>query len=153
MNDSIKKNNKPDQEDLPGMGDLGSLSMDWDFKPDSPLGLRSFPRIPRKDLEGFFSQKFIPTKIAGKNYDETGQMIDLSPTGTAVFLKGQLQIGSPVKLGFILNKRKIISKGIIRNALPLAGGFRHGIEFIDLPVEHREYIKRLLASRIYRDQA
>ena len=142
---------KPNDEDLPGLESLNNLSIDWDFKPESTLGLRANSRITNKYLQELFNNRPIPTKIATKDHDETGEMLDLSPTGSAIYLQKQLQIGTLLKFGFIMGDRKIITKALIKNTSPLAAGYRTGIEFIDLPNEHLIYIKQLLAAISYKE--
>ncbi len=130
---------------------LENLKIDWDYEPENPLGKRSTVRLSKKNLFRLLGEEFIPVKIASKNIDGKGHLIDISAHGIAILLENEMKVGTLVRVGFYLGKRKIISRAIIRNISKLAGNYRTGIEFIKLDEELALYINTLNASAIYRN--
>lgn len=57
---------------------LVSLEVDWEYEPENPLGKRAWARMANKDLFLLFSVKSIPVRVVSKNYDKSGQLLDIS---------------------------------------------------------------------------
>ena len=132
-------------DDIPSLEGLG---VDWDFKPETPLGKRSFVRINAKDIAGLFEIKDIFVKVATTKASHTGHLLDISKGGLAVSLPVLLEENLPIKVGFILGTVKIISKASVKHAHKNEALYATGIQFIDLNKESADYIDGLYASKI-----
>jgi hypothetical protein len=127
---------------------LEGLEVDWQYKPENPLGKRSWLRMADKELLELLGVKRIPVKIVSKNFEETGVLLDVSQGGCSVVLKERLSEGQTLKLGFILGKEKVISKGMVKNVARRSGGFRIGIAFVELEKAMQDYIAGLISSKV-----
>ncbi len=142
-------------EEIPS---IDNLKLDWEYEPENPLGKRSTIRLGKKQLFRILGKdsvpvsiaSIVPVKVLSKKSHEKGYLIDLSEEGLAVILDIEIQAESQVKVGFFLGKRKIISKGIVRNVSVLAGKYRTGIEFFQLNEENVSFIKSLHSSAVYK---
>jgi hypothetical protein len=139
--------NKASWADIPSLGDL---QIDWDYEPENPLGKRSSTRLLKIDLQDMLEVDHVPVKIVSDKFDKKSSLIDISTTGLAVQLNVKFKVGTLLRLGFFLGRRKIISKGIIRNSSGIEGDYRTGIEFLNLEKEHASFITCLNSSKIYR---
>lgn len=130
---------------------LEGLKVDWEYKPENPLGKRAWARIGNKKLFELLTVKSIPVKVVSAKHEETGNLIDISPNGVAAELPAQLTVGQAMKIGFFLGKKKVISRTLVRNVVALDQKFRIGFEFISLEKETEEYIAELSAANFYRE--
>lgn len=131
---------------------LDGLKVDWEYTPDNPLGKRSFVRMNAEEIVGMFEVKEILVKIATANSTHTGRLLDISKGGIALSLPVSLAAEQPIKLGFFLGSKKIISRAIVKhvNKLEEDGSFLTGVQFVDLDQETAQYIAGLYASKILR---
>lgn len=128
---------------------LQGLEVDWEYKPENPLGKRAWVRMADNDLLSILGVKRIPIKVVSKNFDETGLLLDLAQGGLAVLLNTKLAVGQAVKLGFFLGKHKVVSRAVIRNIRNQEGGQRTGIEFVELDKESEIYITGIISAKVY----
>ncbi len=128
---------------------LEGLEVDWQYEPENPLGKRAWLRIVNNELHAILGVKNIPVKVASKNFEETGYLLDIAQGGFAALLKTKLAEGQLLKVGFFLGKQKVISRAIVRNAMSLEGRFRAGIEFVELDKELQGYIAGIISSKVF----
>jgi PilZ domain len=128
---------------------LEGLEVDWHYEPDNPLGKRAWLRIVNNELHAILGVKNIPVKVASKNFEETGYLLDVAQGGFAALLKTKLAEGQLLKVGFFLGKQKVISRAIVRNVMSLEGRFRAGIEFVELDKELQGYIAGIISSKVF----
>jgi PilZ domain len=128
---------------------LEGLEVDWHYEPDNPLGKRAWLRIVNNELHAILGVKNIPVKVASKNFEETGYLLDVAQGGFAALLKAKLAEGQLLKVGFFLGKQKVISRAIVRNVMSLEGRFRAGIEFVELDKELQGYIAGIISSKVF----
>jgi PilZ domain len=128
---------------------LEGLEVDWQYEPENPLGKRAWLRIVNNELHAILGVKNIPVKVASKNFEETGYILDIAQGGFAALLKTKLAEGQLLKVGFFLGKQKVISRAIVRNAMSLEGRFRAGIEFVELDKELQGYIAGIISSKVF----
>ena len=126
------------------------VGVDWEFKPESLLGKRSFIRLIDEDIFGLFEVKDIIVKIATAKNNYTGHLLDISTGGLSLNVPALLETNLPVKVGFFLGNVKIISKALVKRASKKGTRYITGIQFIDLDEESAEYINGLHASKILR---
>ncbi|MGW8194057.1 MAG: PilZ domain-containing protein [Desulforhopalus sp.] len=138
---------KADWDKIPS---IDGLSVDWEYEPESPLGKRELVRIETKDLRTLFSVKSIPVKVAVKGYEGKGYLVDIAEGGCAVLLGTELSEGQPVKLGLFLGEQKVLSRAIVRSVRQEKGGYRTGMEFVDLAEESATYIAGLVSSKVFK---
>lgn len=128
---------------------LQGLEVDWAFEPENPLGKRAWLRIADNELHAILGVKSIPVKVAAKNFEETGFIIDIAQGGFGAFLKTKLKEGQLLKVGFFLGKQKVISRAIVRNVGSLEGRFRTGIEFVELDKDCQGFIAGVISSKVF----
>lgn len=141
-------------DDIPS---IDNLKMDWDYEPESPHGKRSNVRLSKKQLLHMLGEEsvpvrvvpIVPVKIVSKRFNEKGYLLDISVDGLAIFIEAELEIETLVKVGFFLGKRKIVSKGIVKNVALLGEQFRIGIEFVQLEEDSVSFINSLHSSATY----
>jgi hypothetical protein len=131
-------------DDIPS---LEGLEVDWQFEPENPLGKRALLRIAGSDLYPLLEVKSIPIKVVSKNFDEKGYVVDLAQNGLAVLLNSPLAESQQVKVGFFLGQQKIVSRAMVRNVRAEKGGYRIGIEFVDLNKDYASFIVGLISSK------
>lgn len=140
-------------DDIPS---LEGLTVDWEFGSKTSHEKRGFIRVNDEDVCGLFEMKEILIKIATARQTYTGRLLDISEGGLAlslsVLLDEQLEENLPVKVGFFLGTRKIISKAVVRHTQKIGDRYTTGIKFVDLGKETAEYIGGLYASQILRHQ-
>jgi hypothetical protein len=129
---------------------LAGLSVDWDYQAENPFGKRSCTRIPHSSLADLLSVRSIAVKVVASQFEKTGELLDISEKGLAVALPTQLAVGQPVRIGFFLGTRKVISRIMVRNITPIEQKFRVGCEFIGLEEETGKYIAGLGAAKFYK---
>ena len=134
-------------DDIPSLEGVG---VEWEYKPETSLGKRTFVRINAADLTGLFEVKEIPVKLATAQTTYNGRLLDVSKGGLSLSLPVSLEENLPVKVGFFLGSFKVISKAIIRHTRKEGALYTTGIEFIDLNNDTAEYIGGLYASKILR---
>ncbi len=132
-------------DDIPSLEGVG---VEWEYKPETTLGKRTFVRINADDLSGLFEVKEILVKIATTQNTHTGRLLDISKVGLSLRLSVSLEADLPVKVGFFLGSIKVISKAIIRHTRQEGALYTTGIKFIDLNNETAEFIGGLYASKI-----
>ena len=134
-------------DDIPS---LDNLTIDWEFEPENALGKRAWVRIDKSDLRSFLTMESIPVKVITRNFDKSGQLVDLSVGGLAVLLSTKLTDGQLVKVGFFLGRQKIISRAVVRNICSLKDKYRVGMEFMDLEKDTSSYVAGIISSKIYK---
>ena len=138
---------KKSWDDIPT---LNGLSMDWAYKPENPLGKRSFVRMQKKELADLFEVQEIPVKIATSTGTFSGKLLDISQGGMGLSLSTMLNENVPLKVGLFLGKEKIISKAMVKWARKKGGGYVAGVMFDGLVKESSQYIAGIYASKILR---
>ncbi len=129
---------------------LQGLEVDWAFEPENPLGKRTWLRIADNELHTILGVNNIPVKVASKNFEETGYLLDIAQGGFAALLKTKLSEGQLLKVGFFLGKQKVLSRAIVRNVGSLEGRFRAGIEFVELDKDCQSFIAGVISSKVFR---
>ncbi len=137
---------KVNWDDIPS---LDGLEVDWQFEPENPLGKRAWVRIVNSDLLPLLGVKRIPVRVVTKDFDGKGYLVDLAQSGLAALLDRKLVGSQQVKIGFLLGKKKIVSRAVIRNVRADNGGYRTGMEFVDLEKEYESFIKGIVSARAY----
>jgi c-di-GMP-binding flagellar brake protein YcgR len=135
---------KSSWDDIPP---LDGLEVDWEYKPENPLGKRAWARIANRELFFLFAVKSIPVKVVAKNYDKSGYLLDISKKGLAVLLPARLQKEQPVKIGLFLGGKKVTSRAMVRNTSEVEGKYRTGLEFVELDKELENYLVGLGATK------
>ena len=140
--------NTPDEtrgwDDIPSP-DLDDLKVDWDFRPENPLGKRSSHRLVDRELVRVFGVLCIPVKIATVDAIAKGLLQDISENGVAVRLPRQLRLDERVKLGFFLGEAKMLCEGTVRHVSSGPLGVTCGIRLNGLPDDLKERIRDLYA--------
>ena len=129
---------------------LENLTIDWEFEPENALGKRAWVRIDSSDLRSFLTAENIPVKVITRNFDKSGQLVDLSVGGLAVHLTTKLTDGQLIKVGFFLGRQKIISRAVVRNICSVKEKYRVGMEFVDLEKDTSSNIAGIISSKIYK---
>ena len=132
-------------EDIPS---LDGLCMDFEYKPKTSLDKRAFFRLSHEDVAQLFQIKEILVRISTVSKIYTAQLLDISEGGLSLNLQEFLEENLPLKIGFFLGTKKILSKAIVRHSYKVKDWYRTGIQFIDLDKESSEYISELYASKI-----
>lgn len=135
---------KPSWDDIPS---LKNLEVDWDFKPENPLGNRSCIRLQTKDLIRILGKKIIPAKILVGQEEFRALLSDISMTGAAFLIDRPFIVGEKIALGFFLGQKKIIGRAVARNCTKAGDKFRVGVEFSGLSENCRNTIQALSQSK------
>lgn len=144
---NLLMNKKTSWDNIPSL----SLGMDWEYKPESPLGKRAFVRINSKDIPKMFAVGDIRVKVATVKHTYTGRLLDISTGGFSMSLPVSLEESQPLKVGFFLGSVKIVSKALVRHTRKIEDQYTTGVEFVDLDSESAGYINGLYASLILRN--
>ena len=129
---------------------LEGLEIDWEYSARKGGDKRAFVRLNLDDIGQLFEAREIAVKVATQQQMYNGSLLDISTGGVAVLLAAALQVGQPVKVGFVLGTIRIVAKGVARHVQPLGGGYRSGIQFVDLEPAARDFIGGLYASKVFR---
>ncbi|MGB3211233.1 MAG: PilZ domain-containing protein [Desulforhopalus sp.] len=140
---------KVNWDDIPS---LEGLEVDWQFKPENPLGKRAWVRIVNNDLFPLLDVKKIPVKVVAKTFNGQGLLSDISQSGLAVVLQERLVENQQVKVGLFLGKQKIVSGAVVRNVRVAEDGYRTGMEFVNISKDYESFIIGLISSKGYRSQ-
>lgn len=135
-----------------GWNDIPSiegLEVDWDYQPENDLGKRAWVRMMARDLLSLFDAQSLPVQVATKNFDGLGSLVDIGQCGMAVLLDTKLAISEPVKVGFFLGKKKVMSRAVIRNVGDGRGSHRTGMEFMDFNKDYESFIAGLVSAKSY----
>ncbi len=131
-------------DDIPSLEGLG---VDWEFKPENPLGKRAYVRLTQKELNELFLQKHFPVKLVTEKRKVRAFLVDISQGGVSLHVNdANWKVSELVKLGFFLGNEKVISRGSIRNVRKEKGRVLLGVEFVGLPEKNYDYIAGLYSS-------
>ena len=132
-------------EDIPS---IEGVSVEWDFKPSTPLGKRAFARIKKEDIPRLYTVEEIFVKVATVKHSYTAILIDISAGGLAMLIPAALEENQLLKVGFHLGSVKIVSKAAVRHSHKIGAQYIAGIEFVDFDSEYAAYINGLYASLV-----
>ncbi len=139
---------KKSWDDIPS---IDNLEIDWDFKPESPLGRREYVRLTAKDLYRIFEKTEYPIDIKSGSIWVTGSLMDLSEGGMSVKSDKEFQIWQEVLIRLELWEKSIVSNGVVKMARKIDDGFLLGIQFDWLPKKTKSSIKEMYpAAKILR---
>lgn len=141
----IMAEKKSNWDDIPS---LEGLEMDWDYTGEGAHAKRRFERLSFDDMTNIFEVKAVPVRVAAPDFTIDGTVNDLSGGGIAVILKKPVEIGQNVMIGFFMGSRKIVSRAVVKQSAPAAGGYRIGLQFEDIKEEDSSYINGLYASKV-----
>jgi len=132
-------------DDIPS---LEGLKVDWNFEPKNTLGKRAQKRMKSTELHPILDVDRIYVKVAARNFEEKGYLLDLTSKGLAVCLNSRLDKDTPVKIGFFLGPQKIVSRALVKNSQEVDGMYKMGMVFEKLDGEYAEFITGIFASKI-----
>ena len=136
---------KKSWDEIPSLDGLG---VDWDYKPNNPLGKRAFVRVQKGDLHTLFEARQIMVRVADGRVDTKGTLNDISEGGISVNLRNKLTVGLLVNVGLFLGSQKVISKAEVRRVEEAEGMFKTGMAFVDLSGEAKKYIAGVYAAMV-----
>ena len=129
---------------------LEELEMEWDYKPDNPLGKRAFIRMNSQDLSKLTDEKRIVVKIATADKNAAGTLQDISEGGLAINLKSKLMQNQVILVGLFLGTEKIITRAQVRHVHQQQQEFTIGLMFVDLNKHSKKYIGECYAAKVLR---
>lgn len=129
-------------DDIPSL----ELGMEDSSKEEKNRDNRRHGRIDSIVLKGLLLENvsFLPIKIATLNGIYEGYIENLSQSGVRLSVPNFLEKGESVKLGFVINSRKIIVKGIVIWVNNYESGSTAGLEFVDPDQKDVDYIASLI---------
>jgi len=136
---------KVDWDSIPS---LEGLEVDWDYGKKSDKDKRAFVRLNLDDIGQLFEASEIKVKVGTVQQVHDGVLLDVSSGGAAVKLSTPLEIQQPIKIGFVLSHKSIVTKGQVRHIQRLESGYKIGMQFIDLDPAIQEFIGGLYASKV-----
>lgn len=131
--------------DIPSLDGVG---VDWDYKPENPLGKRSFVRMQQGELHTLFEARQIIVRVADGKIDVRGPLNDICEGGLSVNLKIALSVGQPVKVGLFLGTQKIVSRAEVKQVKKHDGMFKVGLAFVDLNEACKAFLAGVYAAMI-----
>lgn len=137
--------------------DIPSLNLEIDHEYDQKLkqtvDARRNHRADIKALKQLLNEKisYLPVRVSTMHkgmFD--GKIIDLSKSGAQLSLPKALDKGEPVKIGFILNDRSIITKAMAR-WVKAGEKAEHliGVEFQGLSAGDIEHINSIISADLF----
>lgn len=130
---------------------MEGLGIDWDYSEKNVQDKRAFVRLNIDDMGQLFEVNEINVKVATVQQVHNGALLDISTGGAAVKLSVPLQVNQPLKLGFVLSTMRIVTKGQVRHVQPIGGGYKIGVQFVDLEKGAQDFIGGLYASKVFRN--
>lgn len=89
---------------------------------------------------------YLPVKLASATGGQCkGMIVDFSENGCRLAVTVPLKKGESIKVGFIVNRRTIISRAIVRWITPQSQVNLIGIEFQGLADEAKEFLRAISA--------
>ena len=137
------KNTKWD--DIPS---LDGLQMDWEYEAEKPQGQRKFERMSDEYVTSLFKTENIRVRVVTEKLTLDGLLSDVSAGGLSLVLKKELAVNDFAKIGFYLNKQKIISRAVVKQSTPLHSGFKIRFQFQNIKEEYSQYINGLYSAKI-----
>lgn len=113
-----------------------------------PKRERKHPRTDIESLNKVLDENlsYLPVKVATPRSGHfKGMILDISENGCRIAVPGQLQKGELTKVGFIVNKRTIISKAIVRWISPQNQIYLVGMEFQGMLDDAKEFLRAISA--------
>lgn len=138
-------NEKKSWDDIPSLDGIG---VDWEYKPDNPLGKRAFVRVQKGELHTLFEARQIIVRVADGKVDTRGVLNDISEGGLSVNLKIALSVNQPVKVGFFLGTQKIVSRAEVKQVKKHEGKYKIGFAFVGLKKEYKTFLAGVYAAMI-----
>jgi len=129
---------------------LEGLEIDWEYGKNNVQDQRAYVRLNLDDMGQLFAVSEVNVKIATMQQVHNGVLLDISTGGAAIRLAKPLEVKQPVKIGFVLSSVRVVSKGQVRHVRPLEGGYKIGVQFIDLDLAAQDFISGLYASKVFR---
>ncbi|MGD9948477.1 MAG: PilZ domain-containing protein [Desulfobulbus sp.] len=130
---------------------LEGLGVDWDYGTRNEQDRRAFIRLNLEEVGQLFEVREVKVKVATVQRVHSGTLLDISSGGAAVKLSVSLEIREPLKIGFILNAIRIVTKGQVRHVASIGGEYKIGVQFVDLEKVAQDFIGSLYASTVFRN--
>ncbi|MBU1052465.1 MAG: PilZ domain-containing protein [Proteobacteria bacterium] len=129
-------------DDIPSL----ELEMEDSSKEEKNRDNRRHGRIDSNVLKGLLLENisFLPIRIATLNGVYDGNIENLSQSGIRFSVPNFIEKGEAVKLGFIINSRKITVKGIVIWVNNYESGSTGGLEFVDPDQKDVDFIASLI---------
>lgn len=111
-----------------------------------PKRERIYPRTDLASLNKILEQKvsYLPVKLASAaNGQCKGMILDFSENGCRLAVTVPLQKGELVKVGFVVKKRTIVSKAVVKWISRQSQVYLIGMEFQGLPDEGKEFLRAI----------
>lgn len=109
---------------------------------------RKHPRTDLVSLNKVLDENlsYLPVKMATASSGHfKGMILDISENGCRIAVPVQLEKGELTKIGFIVNKRTIISKAIVRWISPQNHVDLVGMKFQEIPDDAKEFLRAISA--------
>ena len=109
---------------------------------------RKYPRTDLVSLNKVLDEDmtYLPVKMATATSGQCkGMILDISENGCRIAVPIQLKKGELTKVGFIVNKRTIISKAIVRWISPHSHVDLVGVKFQGIPDDAKEFLRAISA--------
>ena len=115
---------------------------------NKPNSERKYPRTDLTSLNKVLDENvlYLPIKMATANSGQCkGMILDFSENGCRIAIPVQLEEGELVKVGFIVNKRTIISQAIVRWVSPQREVDLVGMKFEGMTDDAKEFLRLISA--------
>lgn len=127
---------------------LEGLEVEWDYGKNNAQDKRTFVRLNLDDIGQLFEVSEIKVKVGTVEQVHDGVLLDVGTGGAAVKLSKSLEVHQPVKVGFVLSSRPVVTKGLVRHVQQLENEYKIGLQFIELDPCIEEFIGGLYASKV-----
>jgi len=104
---------------------------------------RKYPRIDLDSLNKVIDEnvQFLPAELTTSTNDHYKCIIrDISQNGCRIAAPIQLKQEELIRIGFVVNKRTVINKAIVRWIIPQSHVSLMGLEFEEMPGSTKEFL-------------
>ena len=119
-----------------------------DSEKNMPKNERKYPRTDILSLNKVLDENlsYLPVKLATAASGQCkGMILDFSENGCRIAVPVQLKEGELIKVGFIVNKRNIISYATVKWISPQSQVDLVGIKFQEMPDDAKEFHRSVSA--------
>ncbi len=126
---------------------IEGLEVEWDFEPENVLGKRDHERIPAASILSFIGIKDLKIHVSTVHKNFSGTLLDIGVGGMAIDSSVQLEQNQLLKLGFILGRKKVISKAQVRWVKKIQESFKMGVMFVHLSADDANFIAGIYGAQ------